>query len=162
MYIAKLTITYPCDSTGDDTPFESFCECPISVAPCSNAGGPNEGCANSTSAGSTLTASGQAKVGGGSTLRLHANNLPNNTVALFFQGDNFFNSMPLYDGLRCVGGNLVRIEIVFANGAFADSSIVLGPTNPGTKYYQCWYRDAIGSPCGFKANLSNAIGLIWQ
>jgi len=161
MYIAKLTITYPCDSSGEDTPFESFCECPLSVAPCSNAGGSNEGCANSTSAGSTLTASGQAIVGS-STLRLHANNLPNGAVSLFFQGDNFFNPMPLKDGLRCVGGNLVRIQIVFANGALADTNFVPGPQTAGTKYYQCWYRDMNGSPCGKNANLSNAIGLIWQ
>ncbi|MDE0892064.1 MAG: hypothetical protein OSB14_07755 [Planctomycetota bacterium] len=162
MYIAKLTITFPCDPTDGDTSYESFCECRLPYAPCANAGGPNEGCANSTSAGSTLTASGQAIVGGGSTLRLHANNLPNGTVSLFFQGDNFFYPMPLKDGLRCVGGEVVRIQVVFANGAFADTNVVLGPQVAGTKYYQCWYRDMNGSPCGKNANLSNAIGLIWQ
>jgi hypothetical protein len=160
MYIAKLTITFPCDSTGGDTPFESFCECPLSVAPCSNPGGPNEGCANSTGAGSTLTSSGRAEVGA-STLRLHANNLPNGP-SLFFQGDNFFNPTPFYDGLRCVGGSLVRIQLVIANGALADTNIVPGPPTPGTKYYQCWYRDVNHLPCNQKANLSNAIGLTWQ
>ena len=162
MYIAKLTIAFPCDPTGGDTSYESFCECRLPYAPCANAGGQNEGCANSTSAGSTLTASGQAIVGGGSTLRLHANNLPNGTVSLFFQGDNFFYPMPLKDGLRCVGGEVVRIQVVFANGAFADTNVVLGPLVAGTKYYQCWYRDMNGSPCGKNANLSNAIGLTWQ
>lgn len=165
MYIAKLTITYPCDSSDGDTPYETFCDCPLVVAPCGNAGAAGQGCENSTGAGSQLTATGAAITGGGSTLQLHASNLPTpQTIGLFFQGNNFLNPMPFGDGLRCVGGNIERLEVVITGTGTADSSVIAGPTSSGVKFYQFWYRDAPyqQSPCSSGFNLTNGVAIGWN
>jgi hypothetical protein len=91
---------------------------------------------------------------------------------LFFQGNNAVNSgagNPFGDGLRCAGGNVVRLEVRFANagnGFQAQSSISIsskGGVSAGqTKRYQYWYRDSGSSPCGSLFNLSNGYELVWQ
>ena len=161
-YDILLTVTVPCES---DTAYESFCDCPMVVAPCGNAGAPGQGCENSSGAGSQLTASGLAAIGGGSTLRLHANNLPTpQTIGLFFQGNNVLNPNPFGDGLRCVGGSIERLEVVITGTGSADSSVITGPTSSGVKFYQFWYRDAPSqqSPCSSGFNLSNGVAIGWN
>ena len=161
-YDILLTVTVPCES---DTAYESFCDCPMVVAPCGNAGAPGQGCENSSGAGSQLTATGLATIGGGSTLQLHASNLPTpQTIGLFFQGNNVLNPTPFGDGLRCVGGSIERIEVVITGTGSADSSVLAGPASSGVKFYQFWYRDAPSqqSPCNSGFNLSNGVAIGWN
>lgn len=169
MYIAKLTITYPCDSSGGDTPYESFCDCTLaSDAPCANTGGLDQGCANSTGSGSSITSTGVAVSQSSSppisTLTLHANNLPTTpqTVGIFIEGSNILSpQVPFGDGLRCIG-HIKRLGVVFTSTGEA-SYTPFGndiPANPGYKYYQLWYRDPLG-PCASSFNLTNAIAVDW-
>ena len=136
------------------------------ACPCGNHGLLGEGCANSTSHGSHLSAVGEPSVGFDSLL-LVAHHIPMGMSCLFFQGDTpVGGGVPFGDGLRCIGPPFVRLEVGFELGtgaALTQSPIsIAGGVLPGqTKYYQCWYRDAGASPCGFEFNLSNGVSVVW-
>ena len=168
MYIAKLTITYPCDVVDPPgTAYERYCDCTVaSVAPCANTGGPDQGCRNSTGSGSSLTASGNALMPGSgtATFELHADNLPTpNTVGIFLQGKVPLSGIPFGDGLRCIG-QVIRLNVVITTTGEADSGVLPVPLAAGVKFYQFWYRDApyALSPCGSGFNLTNAIAVGWN
>jgi len=139
------------------------------ACPCGNAGGAGEGCANDTGNGALLSASGSASVAS-DDLVLRATNLTPGP-GLFFQGDNAVNSgngNPFGDGLRCAGGNVVRLEVQFANSnnSFTTESTISVATKGGvsagdTKRYQFWYRDSGSSPCNSLFNLTNGYELSW-
>ena len=133
--------------------------------PCGNNGG--GGCANSTGAGSTLIGAGSNSVSAGD-LALSASNALPGQPGLFFQGDNAINGgngNVFGDGLRCCGGNVIRLQVVVpdANGNAATSVNIAasGGVSPGdTKCYQYWYRDPAG-PCGSGFNLTNGYQVSW-
>ena len=142
------------------------------ACPCGNAGGLGEGCANSTGSGSSLMWSGSGSVSAGD-LVLRATNVPSinsmPTIGLFFQGVNTVNGgngTPFYEGLRCVGGSVIRLEVVVGHGV-VDSSVNLaavGLAEVGDRrYYQFWYRDLSTSPCTsiHGANLTSAVRVDW-
>ena len=91
--------------------------------------------------------------------------VPPNQTGCYCRGDGAIAAgMPFGDGLRCTSGNVVRLEIVTANGAgIARSSASLGsgllPGDAGR--YQLWYRDPVGGPCGNRFNLSNGLEVTW-
>ena len=130
--------------------------------PCGNAGGPGQGCAHSGGTGSALGASGTNGVAAGD-LVLEAVSAVPTQPGLFFQGLNAVNAgcgIPFGDGLRCAGMNVVRLGVRTPDAmGGATWGRGLGATAgwaPGdTRYFQCWYRDPIGSPCGALFNLSN-------
>lgn len=138
--------------------------------PCGNTGGTGSGCRNSVfSGGATLAVSGSPSVSA-HDLQLDVFGSTPGQPGLFFQGSSPIASgqgLPFGDGLRCVGGNVLRLQVSFAN-AFGDSQtsadlVVLGGAQVGaTNYYQWWYRDPAGSPCGTGFNLSQAFELIWE
>lgn len=139
------------------------------ACPCANNGAAGKGCANSADAGGAeLGASGVASLSA-SSLVLAGNGLVPGQPGLYFQGDNAVGGgggVIFGDGLRCAGGNVVRLEVVTASGAGASAtSTDLGASSsagPGdTKRYQLWYRDPVGGPCGTGFNLSNGIELDW-
>jgi len=149
----------------------SFCSGDGSGAtcPCGNPGAAGHGCANgSFPAGALLAASGSASVAN-DTVVFHAESSVPGQPGLFFQGDNAIMGgagIPFGDGLRCVGGNVIRLEIVTADGGGQATSTVpvaaTGHVAPGdVKRYQWWYRDPAGSPCGAGFNLSNGLEIIW-
>jgi len=145
-YCAKMSISFPCELP---IAYEIFCECVGDWAVCMNPGGPGEGCENSTGAGGALTASGTY-----TNTTLNADNLPlPGTIGLFFVGNTPIGPFHLGDGLRCVGGDPVRIGIVSTNTGHAH--LPIGPSQPG-EFYQFWYRDNWG-PCNTGFNLTNAI-----
>ena len=86
---------------------------------------------------------------------------------LFFQADNNLSGqgLTLGDGIRCCGGNLVRLGTVFPDGngtaTFNNVASNGGVSAGETKCYQYWYRDPNGGPCGFGFNLTNAYDVIW-
>jgi hypothetical protein len=151
----------------------SFCFCDGSAnpAPCGNGGVSGKGCANSFhSGGAMLVASGYPSVGANSLVLRGIDTVPA-WQGVFFQGDVSLNNgmgQILGDGLRCVGGNLRRLEVVTANtNGESNSSVDLSTVHgnvvaPGeTKYYQLWYRDSGSGPCSSTYNLTNALEISW-
>lgn len=154
-------------SAGLGTPY-CFGDGSSSACPCANLGGSGQGCANSTGQGATLVAGGSPSVGAGD-LVLAGANLPAGLACVFFQGDAALNGgggLPFGDGLRCVGGGTVRLQVVSADaGGQASSTTNLavagGATAGSSKHYQLWYQDHASGPCGSRANLTHALALTW-
>lgn len=153
------------------TPSMPYCFCDAASAfpsgLCGNPGGPGNGCANGSNAGgANLDATGDPGPG---TLVLRGTGAVPGQPGLFFQGDNQVaggDGIPFGDGIRCVGSNVVRLEIVAADGTGGSQTSVdvfaKGNITPGdVKNYQLWYRDPALSPCGFLFNLSNGLEITW-
>ena len=147
-----------CSGDGSGTP-----------CPCGNTGSAGAGCANGTfPSGAALSASGQASVGADSLVLQVADTTPGQP-GLFFQGDNALNGgagVPFGDGLRCAGGNVVRLEVRFAgNAGTAATTVAIGATGGvsagDVRRYQWWYRDPVLSPCGTGFNFSNGLEVTW-
>ena len=147
-----------------------FCDGSGTQAPCANSGAAGNGCANGTSAsGANLSSAGGASASN-SSIVLNVTGLPANQPGLLFQGDlanNGGNGVLFGDGLRCAGGNVIRLETVFADASGNASSTIDiavkgGVAGGDTRYYQHWYRDPAGSPCGSFFNTSNGLELTWQ
>lgn len=135
--------------------------------PCGNAGATGSGCANSVNPnGANLASLGVPSVAL-DTFQLVATGMPNSS-ALFLQGTNEI-AVPFGDGLRCVGGSVIRLRTKpIVGGACAypeagETSIsVRGGCAPGDVLaYQCWYRSAAPycTPSAF--NLSNGVRATW-
>lgn len=148
--------------------FQSFCfgDGSGTNCPCGNDGASGGGCANSTGAGAVLSSSGSSSITS-ADLTLSVSGLPPGP-GLYFQGNNAVNSgdgNPFGDGLRCVGGQVVRIEVRFSSSGSsetADSIAEQGGVNAGDlKRYQLWYRDTNGSPCDSGFNFSNGYEVHW-
>jgi hypothetical protein len=154
-------------STGP-APSNAFCfgDGSGTACPCGNTGGAGEGCANSSGAGAILSEQGSVSVGA-DDLSFAGSNLLANQPALLFVGVNAVNggSGSLFgDGLRCAGGSVVRLGVQVPDGGGAASwaagmQPAGGWTAGDTRYFQLWYRDPSGSPCGNGYNLSNGVGL---
>jgi len=146
---------------------ESFC--PGVACPCGNSASDGAGCANGSGAGALLWASGSVSVTS-ADLFLHAQSLIPSQPGLYFQGNNAINSgvgTLFGDGLRCAGGGVRRLQVVFADATGNSQTSVDLPANgavsPGdTKHYQLWYRDPDLSPCGAGFNLSNGLSVAWE
>jgi len=160
MYNAKLTIGLPCGWKGGSVGVAVICTDHVGCPGSGSATG--KGCTNSTGAGAGLTGSGVPTIGDTSTFELHVDNLPTpQTIGLFFEGDSLIPPTAFGDGVRCVGGDIKRLGVVISGTGRADSGILYGPSSPGVRYYQFWYRDSLGpGQSGF--NLSNAIAVAWE
>ena len=158
-------ILFKVTSSGPGVPF-CFGDGVQSACPCGNTGAPGEGCSNSSLSGAVMESTGSAQVSS-NDLVLLTSQLPPGVPALFFSGTSAISPASLFgDGLRCAGGQITRLEVVFAdaNGDVSSSvniASVLGAT-PGTQsILQTWYRDPT-SLCGSDFNTSNALDLTWQ
>lgn len=139
--------------------------------PCSNPGLPGRGCANSQdNRGVGLDSGGTASVSS-DTLRmwLRGNGA---SVVIYFQGtlrENGGAGVPFGDGLRCVGGDIVRLRSQSAAGSAR--LIPVGPRTlsvqglippaGATRMYQAFYRDdpSVCDPLPF--NWTNAVEVTW-
>jgi len=95
-----------------------------------------------------------------------------NSSALYFQGTGQVNGgmgVAFGDGLRCVGGTVLRLKVV-TNAAGSsqypqagDPSVsVRGQiTMPGVRNYQVWYRNAASFCTSQTFNLSNGWSVTW-
>ncbi len=145
------------------------------TCPCSNGGAPGHGCGNSANSnGSKLSGSGTLSVGTDDFVLSAIEGVPNR-VGVFIQGDAVMGSgqgAPFGDGVRCTGGSIVRLEVVFSNDEGCSTTTLplaaTGFVSAGdARLYQHWYRDpsdeptpcAAGQGSGF--NLSNGLQLIW-
>lgn len=154
----------------------SFCfgDGSATPCPCGNSGTAGRGCRNSTTTtGALLTVSGTLRVSSDSaTLSVSGST---NQLVVFLQGterDNGGLGTPLFDGLRCVDGAIVRLGAKLAvagAAAYPNASelplSVRGGIPAGvvtTRHYQAFYRDASASWCTpGTANWSNGVTLTW-
>jgi hypothetical protein len=144
------------------------------ACPCGNIGASGHGCASSINvAGATLSASGNP-ASSADSFHLRADGLPLGAPALFFQGSSLLSGgagIAFGDGLRCVGGQVVRLGTRTAmNGTvqlgplFGDAPIsVTGaiPAGGGSFAYQVWYRNAAAFCTPATFNLTNAWLALW-
>jgi len=142
------------------------------ACPCGNASAPGagEGCLNSLGVGGRITAAGSASLSN-DTLVLTGSQMPNSS-ALYFQGTTRQNGglgVVFGDGLRCAGGSVLRLGTK-ANAGGTSQYPAAGDlpvsvrgfvTAPGTRTYQCWYRNAAAFCTAATFNLTNGIGLTW-
>ncbi|MCB9914582.1 MAG: hypothetical protein H6828_05465 [Planctomycetes bacterium] len=137
--------------------------------PCANGGSASSGCANSVNAaGAALAGTGSFSLSAANSV-LSGSGLVPNQPGLYFQGDNQVNGgagTQFGDGLRCAGGNVVRLQVRVADASGNSATSVdigaAGGVSAGqTKRYQLWYRDLSGSPCGSAFNLTNGVEATW-
>ncbi|MDP6954420.1 MAG: M14 family zinc carboxypeptidase [Planctomycetota bacterium] len=117
--------------------------------------------ANSVGSGARIGSFGSTGVGDGA-FTLTAAGLPANQYGIFFFGPNQI-SVPLGDGVLCVGGGLARLPVIQAdwtgNAQHAldfNAPPAAGTLLPGSTWlFQFWYRDSGFGASGF--NLSDAL-----
>lgn len=141
----------------------AYCFGSNAACPCGNGGGATGGCANSVNpGGASLTATGTASVGA-DTVVLAASGMPN-SFALFFRGDAQV-ATAFGDGLRCAGGNVLRLgtNVVAGGNASRTGIAAAGSASAGaTLNYQVWYRNADPVYCTASTfNLSNGYSITW-
>lgn len=143
-----------------------------SACPCGNTGASGAGCASGTGPGASLISSGNPSVSA-DTLTLASSGLVAGAPALFFQGTSEVNGglgAAFGDGLRCVGGSVVRLATKSANASgnvtypeASDASISVRGSVPSgaTRAYQVWYRSAAPFCTSATFNLSNGLAVSW-
>jgi hypothetical protein len=134
--------------------------------PCANESGVGlgQGCRNSTGLGAVLSGTGSSVVAN-DDLVLHVDLGPANKTALFLQGGSAVN-VPFWDGLRCTGSPLIRLQTITLNASGTGNSSVSIVTRGGvssgqSRIYQSWFRDPQG-PCASGANVSAGLLIAWQ
>jgi hypothetical protein len=108
------------------------------------------------------------------TLVLQGSGMPTNATALYFQGTARTNNgqgLVFGDGLRCVGGTVVRLGTKTNSGGSSSYGGPVGdppistqgqiPPTGGTRDYQAWYRNAANFCTISTFNLSNGLEIVW-
>lgn len=169
-----------CIFSGSCSTGTAFCAGDGSLAtacPCGNFGASGHGCASSqVPAGATLKAMGRTIPDG---VVLTATQMLPTVLDIFLQGDvQVTSGAPFGDGVRCVGGQLLRLGIKSADAGIAQypevgdltitaRAAALGsPISPGaTRSYQTYYRDPnlafCPSPAGSSWNVTNGVQISW-
>lgn len=138
------------------------CRCQAG-APCGNAYAQG-GCRNSTGLGSILSAVGTGSVTA-DDLVLTATQVPVNQPGILFRGSAAIGPFPFGDGLRCVGGSVVRFAVQNSGpgGVLSEGPGIAAAEGIGafeTWHFQAWFRDPVG-PCGSGFNTSNAFEVLF-
>jgi len=142
------------------------------ACPCGNSSpaGSGAGCLHSLGTGGRLNATGIARLSH-DTVKLAGTSMTDAAV-LYFQGTSTVNGgagATFGDGLRCVGGSIVRLAIKSNVGGSSlypesgDPSLHLrgAVTAPGERFYQAWYRNAAAFCTAQPFNLTNAVKVVW-
>ncbi len=152
---------------------DTFCFGDGSVAdcPCSNRGAVGHGCAwHANSNGAVLSTAGTTSP---DTLQLTANELPNGAVpTIFLKGDAAIaGGVPFGDGLRCIGGQLIRLGSVATGGGAALYPPPGGPLlsdrgqtpvgSGSVGWYQAVYRNAASFCTPSTFNITNGVRVVW-
>jgi hypothetical protein len=139
--------------------------------PCANTGAPGRGCAWSNNPnGARLSGSGTPDP---DTLVLTAEGMPASTLCIFLFGDDVeAGGVPFGDGVRCVGGTLLRMGIAQASAGVAQYPIAgqlpvsvrcgtpVGSGRIGR--YQTYFRNAAAAFCPPELfNVTNGLRLRW-
>ena len=165
---------------GAASAFVSFCPGDGSgvACPCGNDGASGRGCENSAGTGGALLAgSGVASLSADSA-QLTSSGERSTALSIVLQGRAAIAPVDFGDGLRCAGGQLVRMYVktaiagvvtapqpgdpgILERSAAAGDPIPLG----ATRVYQAYYRDPSPSFCpgpqGSTFNASSAIAIAW-
>jgi len=132
----------------------------------------DEGCLSSIGMGGKLVATGTARYGA-DTLVLSGTQMPNGPC-LYFQGTTQLaggQGVTFGDGLRCVGGTVIRLAIKTnvagasqfpAGGDPSISTAGLVNTPGSQRNYQIWYRDSASFCSASTFNLTGAIAVTWE
>ena len=159
---------------GCETTLYCFGDGTGTACPCGNnsPAGNHEGCLNSLGIGGKISAVGEASVAHDSLVLLGTQ--MTNAPALYFEGTMQLNGgagAMFGDGLRCVGGTIVRLGIEANSSGSShypsagDASVSvrgLVPPAGGTFTYQCWYRNADPAFCTAATfNLTNGVQVAW-
>lgn len=151
--------TRVCPSIG----FSSGCPCLDWYVPVAG------GCRNSTNQSATLSSSGSIRVATDS-LQLRAAHLPPNASVLLSQSTISTTQIPFGDGLRCIGGQILRLGILQASNGVATwppsggqpiSTSGLVPATGGTRYYVAYYRDVAPYCTPDAFNMTDAQRIQW-
>ena len=158
-------------------PVSSFCagdgvDAHVTTAcPCGNVGGVGRGCAwHAGPQGALLAASGTTNP---DALVLTASGMPASAPStIFLKGDVLVAGGVVFgDGVRCVGGNLIRLGTKTNVGGAAQypeagnaAISVRGQTPVGSGaigYYQTYYRNAAVFCTSSTFNVTNAVRVVW-
>ena len=141
------------------------------LCPCDNDGAPGRGCAASFDQGGLLESGGLASLAA-DTLLLTATHVGTSS-SFFSQGESQANSgvgAPFGDGLRCTGGNTIRLGNMIASTGVATYpnagdlpiSIKGAIAAPGTRrVYQVRYRNATPFCTEATFNTTNGLLVTW-
>jgi hypothetical protein len=162
-------------SSCNPSPGTSFCPGDGSGTncPCGNnsPAGQGAGCLHSLGTGGLLAATGTASVST-DTVVLQGSGMPN-ASALYFQGTTQLSlgqGTAFGDGLRCVGGTIVRLGTK-TNAAGASQYPAAGDPSVSVKggvaagdvrHYQVWYRNAATFCTTSTFNLTNGFSITWS
>lgn len=136
------------------------------ACPCGNLGATGEGCANSAGTGGLLTAGGSNSFGA-DDITFSVVGLPAAKPALLFVGDaSLGTGNPFGDGIRCVGGSIQRLDVLFTDGGGAANwpagQAAMGGWGAGDqRFFQVWYRDPAG-PCSSMFNTSSGLDVTFD
>jgi hypothetical protein len=138
----------------------AYCFGTFGTCPCGNGAGLDEGCQNSSGLGAQVFSNGTASIGA-DNLGFDASQVPGGKPCLLFSGDLSVNLL-FGDGIRCVGGAIKRLGVRISSGSgtasWAPSLQADGGWGSGdTRYFQVWFRDPTGAPCGSGFNVSSAL-----
>jgi hypothetical protein len=144
------------------------------ACPCGNFGSAGRGCANSQRPeGAILWSNGTPSIAN-DTVTMAVSGTPLNATTLLFQGTLALAGMPFGDGLRCVGGNTLRLyqrPALCGNRQYghdvpgdAPLSVQGNVFVPQIVNYQVRYRDANPTFCSVPDlfNWSNGYRLAWM
>jgi hypothetical protein len=157
--------------------FAQFCDPSVDFVAACPCGNPptlaNRGCNNSANTGGAyMVGFGSGAVG---DVILGAYAMLPSALCIFSQGDALIpNGVTFGDGIRCAGGQILRLATKTATGggstfpASGDPTIQqrsadLGaPILPGTKrYYYAYYRDPAAYGCSSAFNTTNSLQVQW-
>ena len=158
--------------------FTSICNPGIdaTACPCGNTPLNYHGCNNSANTGgAVLTGTGAASA---DAVTLTASGMLANAPCIFLQGTTYlgwYGGASFGDGVRCIGGTLVRLATKIASSGVAtfpgpgDASIEQtsgahgNPIGSGSqRFYQTYYRDPANFACaGATFNITNGIVIDW-
>ncbi|MBK7642923.1 MAG: hypothetical protein IPJ19_07710 [Planctomycetes bacterium] len=143
----------------------------LAACPCNNnsAPGAGRGCLNSTGVGAQLTGVGVAHVSNDSLLLQSSSMLPTATC-IFLQGAAAIAPTAFGDGLRCAGGQLIRLGVKASSGGGAsypqvgDLPVSIRgsiPAGGATRVYQAYYRDPASFCTALTYNITDALLVNW-
>ncbi|MCC7012208.1 MAG: hypothetical protein IT454_06595 [Planctomycetes bacterium] len=120
---------------------------------------------NSSGGAALISASGSNSLAAGD-LVLSATPVPNNTNGLYFFSANAVQ-VPFGNGVKCVGGPVVRLPLGAASGTTLSAAVNSGVPQAAphlavgsTWHFQAWFRDAAGG--GSNYNLSDGYRITFQ
>ena len=148
----------------------SFCDDSdgsLAACPCGNPGNPDSGCDNQQGTGGvSMEATAFSPNGsGGGTAEFTGTNYPSvgSPTFVLLRSTTQVPAVASFDGANCLGNPVTRVGAGFAIGGTGVRFYTHGAmAQPGTNFYQMWYRNLPAMFCTpDAANFSNGYDLTW-